>query len=596
MEKVRIVAVAPYEGMKNMLEALAAGREDICLTSYVGDLQNGADIVRGIDAESYDVIISRGGTAEAIMAVTGAPVIEVTLSPYDILGAITMAMGIGKPFAIVGFPGIAEPSRILCDILKYEVEIVDIHGSDEVPSAMEALKARGVGMVLSDTIGTATAKRMGMDAMLITSGARSIEDTLNKASSYFRSFGKLKRANSIYAAALREEKQRVLMFSEGGELMFCSPEKNPSSGLKTALRRLVPALLREGELRSVKRIGSQNYLISGRRLRYDEHPCAFFRVTDEGQSDRESIPGVGLYSSREADFRFVSLFYNENGKSGLWETAKRLAASGRPIVIRGERGTGKDELMGFICQQGGFCDERCYVVDCARLDERGRARLLKESGSFLCDTGISVYFKNLTCFGDAETEELLDFIEGSGMQKRCRLIFSETDGSDRPREERLLSEICERLSARVVRLPSLRERMEEFPALVSMCLNEINIKQGTQMIGVEPEGVSLLQSFDWESNLDQLLRVLNRLAAISSLAYVSAESVAEVLKAERSRARRSEAQSGIALDGTLDEICCEVVSRVLTEENMSRSRTAQRLGISRATVWRMLTRQKEGKQ
>ena len=79
-ERVRILGIVPYEGMKYALQKQAEPYETIDLTVYVGDLHQGAAIVQKSLPEDYDVIISRGGTAELIRTVTQLPVIEIELS------------------------------------------------------------------------------------------------------------------------------------------------------------------------------------------------------------------------------------------------------------------------------------------------------------------------------------------------------------------------------------------------------------------------------------------------------------------------------------------------------------------------------------
>lgn len=89
--KIRILGIAPYEGMKSIMLKLAKDRDDIDLSVFVGDLHKGAEIARKNFHEDFDIIISRGGTAELIGAITPLPVIEIALSVYDILRAIKMA-------------------------------------------------------------------------------------------------------------------------------------------------------------------------------------------------------------------------------------------------------------------------------------------------------------------------------------------------------------------------------------------------------------------------------------------------------------------------------------------------------------------------
>lgn len=141
---IRILGIAPYEGMKSIMQKLARERQDIDLTVYVGDLHKGAEIARKNFHEDFDIIISRGGTAELIGDITQLPVIEISLSVYDILRAIKMAENFASRYAIVGFPSITGSARLLCDLLQYKVEICTIHSEQEVKEALLALKKKGL--------------------------------------------------------------------------------------------------------------------------------------------------------------------------------------------------------------------------------------------------------------------------------------------------------------------------------------------------------------------------------------------------------------------------------------------------------------------
>ena len=54
----RILAIAPYESMRNLIVNLCADRPEIQLTALVGDLEEGAKLVQTIPSEDYDIIIS----------------------------------------------------------------------------------------------------------------------------------------------------------------------------------------------------------------------------------------------------------------------------------------------------------------------------------------------------------------------------------------------------------------------------------------------------------------------------------------------------------------------------------------------------------
>ena len=113
----RILAIAPYESMRNLIVNLCADRPEIQLTALVGDLEEGAKLVQTIPSEDYDIIISRGGTAEIIRTVTSIPVIDISLSSYDVLSTIRLVENYPGKSAIVAYPSISKMARLICGVL-----------------------------------------------------------------------------------------------------------------------------------------------------------------------------------------------------------------------------------------------------------------------------------------------------------------------------------------------------------------------------------------------------------------------------------------------------------------------------------------------
>ena len=120
MQKTKILAVAPYEGMADILTDIAQSRDDIALTVQTGDLFTGRDIAMQLAHKNYDVIISRGGTAELIQSAVELPVIDISISVYDILLSIKLAESYNGKFVIAGFPGITANAHLLCDLSSSE--------------------------------------------------------------------------------------------------------------------------------------------------------------------------------------------------------------------------------------------------------------------------------------------------------------------------------------------------------------------------------------------------------------------------------------------------------------------------------------------
>ena len=92
--------------------------------------------------------------------------VEITFSVYDILRAIKMAENYNSLYAIVGFPSITGPAHTLCDLLRFNTDIVTVHSEAEVRSALERLKLGGYSMVICDNVTHSVARELGYSAFL----------------------------------------------------------------------------------------------------------------------------------------------------------------------------------------------------------------------------------------------------------------------------------------------------------------------------------------------------------------------------------------------------------------------------------------------
>ena len=181
MQKTKILAVAPYEGMADILTDIAQSRDDIALTVQTGDLFTGRDIAMQLAHKNYDVIISRGGTAELIQSAVELPVIDISISVYDILLSIKLAESYNGKFVIAGFPGITANAHLLCDLLQYDIDIITFKDSADAVNHLKKAKENGCTLVLCDVTGARAAKDIGLNYNLVTSGRESIENAAAEA-------------------------------------------------------------------------------------------------------------------------------------------------------------------------------------------------------------------------------------------------------------------------------------------------------------------------------------------------------------------------------------------------------------------------------
>lgn len=127
--------------------------------------------------------------------------------------------------------------------------------------------------------------------------------------------------------------------------------------------------------------------------------------------------------------------------------------------------------------------------------------------------------------------------------------------------------------------------------MANLYIASLNRRNGTETISIEDSGMELLVQHSWSGNNDQLARTLKRLNAMCFDRIIKEDDVRRLLGQEDELQHgegQHEEASPIPLEGTLRQMEEAIVRKVLAEEKGNRTRTAKRLGLSRATLWRML--------
>ena len=104
---LKALVIAPYERMRTpLMQAAEAFEGRLALDVQIGDLEDGAALAQQLDLSGYDVIISRGGTTELIRPLVELPVVDIAITPYDVLKTLRLAAGHHERYAVVGYPNI----------------------------------------------------------------------------------------------------------------------------------------------------------------------------------------------------------------------------------------------------------------------------------------------------------------------------------------------------------------------------------------------------------------------------------------------------------------------------------------------------------
>lgn len=589
--RIRALGIAPYEGMRTLMNSLAEEYPQIELTMFVGDREHGLEIAKSNFHGNYDVVISRGGTADMLRRELTIPVIEIEISMYDILCALKLTDGLTGRIAVVSVPGIAHSCRALCGLMGYSMDIFTYESRDMVESIIARLQEEHYQVILGDMVANSTAQRLGMNSVLLTSSRDSVRKAFEQALLLCRSQQHLRDENLFFRDLIQGQIGQTLVFDSGGSL-FLSTMDAPRPELLDLLRRELPESRQERERRITRNVGGMTYSIRARQIDSGSLSYTAFYVDTRKTPLSPNQVGIRFSTRPEAETAFYNSIFSFAGTLGDYqEDIARFNQSRSPVMITGEDGTGKEFMAGALYLRSQLKNNPLVSINCSLLNDRSWTFLLEHHNSPLADEDNTLYFASIDVLSHERRQQLLAALSEMDVCRRNRVIFSCVC---QPGEyiSDVGSQFIDKLCCLSLYLPPLRQMAERIPALVNLSLSHLNSDMPQRIVGAEPEAMALLQSFQWPHNYTQFRRVIGELAVTAPGAVITADSVRQLLQKEHHvgafSPRAENAAVPLDLSRTLEEINQDVAHRVVEETGGNQTAAARRLGISRTTLWRLM--------
>ena len=589
---VRILGIAPYEGLKNMMISLSQMREDITLTTYEANYLDGLHVAEAEDLSAYDIIVSRGGTADLLRKMLSIPVVSIDLSYYDILNAIKLAQSYSESCAIIAFPSIASSAQILVDILQYKIPVQVINNEDELPQVFDTLLKQNRQVFLGDLVVTKYAKYRGYRAILITSGLESVSQAFDRAVELVQYYQQYRQSNFFYRTAFHLSQKWIMVLDMQGQQVFTDVPVTQSRALHKQLRRTLPALTRSDSIQTVLHAKDKAYLVNAVKLNLSGTPMALFELTDLRRNYELFDEAVLTRDANDAPADpNLRLFYGGNATAEVMRKADSYSKASA-VILAGEAGTGKDSFAYYLYQHGPYNRSALTIINCPVLTAQSLQTLLRSNSSPFFSKSCTIYIKNLEQLPTEQLHQLLSFLGSAGVASGNQLIFSAEEPpslAKQPRDDSIIHAILAELPCVTLRLPPLRQRIYEIPTLVSLYIAELANHNAYQIAGIEPEGMALLQGYTWPGNLRQLRSILDTLAQITTDPYIRSDDVKDILHSQETTAIESDL-IGVPIDLSqpLNGIIADIIRFLLRQEGMNRTKVANKLGICRTTLWKYL--------
>jgi len=291
------------------------------------------------------------------------------------------------------------------------------------------------------------------------------------------------------------------------------------------------------------------------------------------------------------------------------ELIEQAAASDSRILVLGENGTGKELVAREVHRRSRRSSGPFVEVNCAALPEplieselfghekgaftsaharrRGKLELAHRGTLFLdeiADMSLVTQAKVLRVLQEMRFER----VGGEEtIETDVRVIAATNrDIEALVRERKFREDLFFRINVVPIRVPALRERLDDLPELVAYFLEKFRRPSEEAPRRIDAEGMALLAAYAWPGNVRELKNFVERITIMSEEAAISADAVGRFLGASgvRGPAVTGAAYDGLTLGDARDRFERDLIAAKLAECGGNVARTAEALGMHAGTL------------
>lgn len=648
MKRAQILLISTYAELTMQAKKIAK-ELNIPIDVYEGGILNNGHIYAATKADLYDVIISISGTAETIKKmVTTVPVLSIETTSADILRALGQAIRFNKPLTLISY----QTSKIseledLTQLLNVKYQLLSYSSKQEFESQISrVMDWHDTTIVGHGGCVQELAHQKGMDYVLIKPSYTAIKQTLSSAKNIIEAINKDKFQNNRLTSIIDYSLEGVISVSKNGDITcFNTAAKkifNLEKAPKTIHDKNVPPILKD-------LLGDRSF-IHDKVIKVAPHNLIYSRLPININKDLEEtiimVQKVSYYQKIEyttrmqlaakglvAHHTFSDIIHSSQIMETVIKNARRFSKTTATILIQGDTGTGKELFAQSIHTESQVKNGPFVAINCAALPEDLLESELfgYEEGAFTGarkggKIGLFELAHNGTIFLDEigelplsiqnrllrvlQEKEIMRIGGTKVIKVNVRVIAATNkDLYDLMMQNNFRPDLYFRLNVLTLKIPALHDRPEDIKDLICFFLQKYNLQYDRNITMFSPSVLGILKKYPWPGNIRELETLMEKIVITADSdtideafikntleEYTGNHLVVDEAKPDTSSTPLEDLpgnQNHIVVKiNTLEKMEKEIIRQLLQKENGNKQSLANKLGISRATIWNKLKEKK----
>ena len=351
------------------------------------------------------------------------------------------------------------------------------------------------------------------------------------------------------------------------------------------------------------RLGADDYI--SKPFKIDEIQVVIKNALERKRLLNENIRLQSLVANFQN--RFEGIIAKSRGMKAVFETIQKVAPTSSTVMITGESGTGKELVaravhfnINSIRRNKPFVSVNCGAIPEGLMESELFGHLKGSfTGAVANKRGLFEEAEGGTLFLDEITEipppiqvKLLRAIQEKEIRRvgdtkdltvDVRLIAASNKELEKAMADGALREdLFYRLNVIPLKIPPLRDRIDDLPELARFFLRRYNLKFRKNIQGIADSTLRILGSYWWPGNIRELENLIERLVAVSDKDWITDEDLPYELHVAQLDA------AGPATENLVDRAVStferNFVIRALEKGGWNVTATARTLGIPLSTL------------